>query len=305
MDMNDAIESALQQMRAAGLDENTIEVYRQQMQMAQQMNQFTAPEFTSFAKQSTEFAEQFQDPDFQAELAGALFDGDDEEVVMKENTTLTPAQQWGIACGADLAFLNGYPLNTLEEDIDQEMMQEQLSEWWGIESTEDLTEMLDSLAEGRHSSVFALLDKAFKMDTDKGAELLAEHFPDEDEMDVAIDRIDNLSEAYEQFKADGLWKKSTPPNFIAWDLVRRINVCRNGFDAGFISEKDALNVIVDSAKRLQKEYGSWRELSIAYQFGRYIWGGDDQYEWLKEGMETLLTHEDSPWVNLDWNLSLS
>ena len=305
MNMNDAIESALQQMRAAGMDENTIELYRQQMQMAQEMNQFAAPEFTSFAKQSTEFAEQFQDPDFQTELASSFLEGDDEdEVVMKENTTLTPAQQWGIACGADLAFLNGYPLNTLEEDVDQEMMQSQLSEWWGIESKDDLIEMLDSLGEGRHCIDFAILDKAFRMDEDEGAKFLAEHFTDDEDMEVAIDRINNLAEAYEQFKADGLWKKSTPPNFIAWDLVRRINVCRNGFDAGFITEKEALKIIVDTAKRLQKEFKSWRELSIAYQFGRYIWGGDDQYEWLKDGMETLLTHEESPWVNLDWNTAL-
>ena len=303
MNMNDAIESALEQMRAAGMDENTIEVYRQQMLAAQQMSQFTAPEFTSFAQPSADFLGDMQQAG--EEMMGALLGDDEDEVVMKEDTTLTPAQQFGIACGADLAFLNGYPLNTLEEDVDKEMIQEQLSEWWGIENKKDLKEMLDSLAEGRHSSVFALLDKVYKMDTDKGAAVLAENFTDEDEMETAIDRIENLAGAYEQFQADGLWKKSTPPNFIVWDLARRINVCRNGFDAGFISEKDALAIIVDTAKRLQKEYGSWRELSIAYQFGRYVWGGDDQYEWLKEGMETLLTHEDSPWVNLNWNMPLA
>jgi len=299
--MNDAIETALKQMRDSGVDEQTIEIYRQQMLAAQAMTQHTPPEFTSFAQQSAEFFGE----DFQSELAGAFLGEDDEdEVVMKENTNLSLAQQWGIACGADLAFLNGYPLNTLEEDVDQEMMQSQLSEWWGIESKDDLIEMLDSLAEGRHSSVFAILDKAFRMGEDEGAKFLAEHFTDEEDMEIAIDRINNLAEAYEQFKADGLWKKSTSPNFIAWDLVRRINVCRNGFDAGFIDGKEALEIIVDTAKRLQKEYGSWRELSIAYQFGRYIWGGDDQYEWLKEGMETLLTHEESPWVNLNWNTAL-
>ena len=304
MDMNDAIESAIQQMRAAGLDENTIELYRQQMIAAQQAAQFTAPEFTSFAKQSEDFAEQFQNPDFQAELAGTLLGNDEDELVMKENTTLTPAQQFGIACGADLAFLNGYSLNTLEEDVDQETIQEQLSEWWGIEDKKDLLEILVSLSQGRHCVEFNVLDKALKMNEEDGAKFLAEHFPDEDDMDVAISRLENLAEAYEQFKADGLWKKSTPPNLIAWDLVRFVNLCRNGFDAGLLSQEEALKCISDIAKLLQKEFKSWKELSIAYQFGRYIWGGDDQYEWLKEGMETLLTHNESPWVNLDWNMAL-
>jgi len=302
MNLNNAIESAIQQMRASGLDENTIESYRQQMLMAQQAAQYTAPKFTSYAQPSVDFADEIQ-KGTQQEMLDAFL-GDEEEVIINKNTTLTPTQQWGIACGADLTFLNGYPLNTLEEDVDREMMQEQLSEWWGIENKTDFTEMLDSLAKRRHSRVFELFDKVFKMDTDKGAEVLAENFHDEDEMEVAIEHLDNLAEAYEQFNADGLWKKSTAPNFIVWDLARLINLCRNGFDAGFINEEDALNIIVDSAKRLQKEYKSWRELSIAYQFGRYIWGGNDQYEWLKEGMETLLTHEDSPWVNLDWNMPL-
>ena len=294
--MNDTLEAAIQQMRASGVDENTIEIYRQQMAMAQQM-------MPDFSQQAAAFAEQMQDTDFQAELADAFL-GDDDEIVMKEETTLTPAQQWGIACGADLAFLNGYPLNVLEEEVDQEVMQTQLLEWWGIENKKKLLEMLDSLAAGRHCVTFALIDKALKIGIEEGAEFLAKNIPDEDELDTALERLDNLAEAYEQFKADGLWKKTTPPNFIAWDLVRRINVCRNGFDAGLLNEKEALTIITDTAKRLQKEFKSWRELSIAYQFGRYIWGGDDQYEWLKEGMETLLTHEDSPWVNLEWNMNL-
>ena len=298
MNMNDTLDAAIQQMRASGVDESTIEIYRQQMAMAQQM-------MPDFSQQAAAFAEQMQDTDFQAELADAFLGDDDEEVVIKEETTLTPSQQWGIACGADLAFLNGYPLNTLGEDVDQEMMQAQLSEWWGIENKKDLMEMLDSLAKGRHCIDFALIDKALKMGVEKGAEFLTGSISDEDELETALERLVNLTEAYEQFNADGLWKKPTPPNFIAWDLVRCINVCRNGFDAGFINENEALVIIVDTAKRLQKEFKSWRELSIAYQFGRYIWGGDDQYEWLKGGMETLLTHEDSPWVNLEWNLSLT
>ena len=37
MNTNDALEAAIQQMRASGVDEATIEIYRQQMAMAQQM----------------------------------------------------------------------------------------------------------------------------------------------------------------------------------------------------------------------------------------------------------------------------
>ena len=44
---------------------------------------------------------------------------------------------------------------------------------------------------------------------------------------------------------------------------------------------------------------------MGYQFGRAVWGGLEQYEDLKEGMEWLLTEEDSPWVTLPFTMKLN
>jgi len=301
MNTNDALEAAIQQMRASGVDEATIEIYRQQMAMAQQMA--SNPMLSALTQQAAAFAQQMQNTDFQSDFVNSLLG--EEDVEMKPETTLTPAQQWAVACGADLAFLNGYPLNTLEEDMDKRTMKKQLSEWWGVKNKEDLLGMLDYLEEGGQRNIFALIDKAVRKGSEEAAEeFLAGKIQDEEQLEVAVERLNNMLEAYEQFKEDGLWTESTTPNFIAWDMVRLINLCRNGFDAGYLSEEEALTIIVDVAQQLQKEFKSWRDLSIAYQFGRYVWGGDDQYEDLKDGMETLLSNKKSPWVNLDWNMNL-
>jgi hypothetical protein len=95
------------------------------------------------------------------------------------------------------------------------------------------------------------------------------------------------------------------PNMLIWDLGRLINISRFAFDAKIIDRATALSYIKDAALLIKKNYKSWKELSVGYQFGRAGWGGMDEYEELKEGMEQLLSEKDSPWVTLAWNTKLN
>jgi hypothetical protein len=89
-----------------------------------------------------------------------------------------------------------------------------------------------------------------------------------------------------------------------WDLGRLINITRFAFDGGLIDRKTALALLKEAALLIKKTYTSWKDLSIAYQFGRAVWGGLGEYEELQEGMEQLLTETDSPWVTLPFDMEL-
>ena len=272
------IEAQLQQLRDMGMTEDMISTYRQQIEASMQA------------------AEQM------GVNIGEAYDTDlDSSITMAETTDLTPEQQWGVACGADLAVLNDHPLNTLETGSSKSMMRSQLSDWWGVDGRDELLAMFAYLEEGGHRHRFAHVDTALRMSATAEAKKYLEDNLDDD-FDTAMEWFHNMREAYEQFAEDGLLPENAPlPNLMAWDYVRIINLCRNGFDAKYIKKEEALETIMKTAKQIQKEYSSWKELSISYQFGRYIWGGDDQYDMLKEGMEDLLSDENSPWVNLNFN----
>jgi hypothetical protein len=202
-----------------------------------------------------------------------------------ENPSINRSYQWAVACGADLCHLRADIINDLTTGTDKETCLETLSEQWGIDSRADFIKMADSLKAGRHSAVYGKLAQGIDV-------------PDFEE------EKENLEEARILFKKDGL--ANDTPNMLIWDLGRLINIARFAFDAGLIDRKTALAYLKDAALLVKDAYKSWKELSVGYQFGRAVWGGiDEEYETLTEGMEQLLTEEDSPWVTLPFDLPLS
>lgn len=286
--MNDQeMEAYLNQMRAMGMDEDMIAAYRQQyeqsMKLVSQIHHLTLDELGISVKAMS------------MELADAI--------PLAEDTDLTVAQQWGIACGADLAFMNDDLLNTLGNSDNKEDAQRILSEWWGVDARDELIETFSYLKASGHRLRFTIVDTALRMtDTAEAKAYLQEHV---DDFETAVDWFRNMRNAYEQFTEDGFLQECAAlPNLLAWDYVRIINLCRNGIDAGYLNRPEALAIVMNVAKTLQENYSSWKDLSLCYQFGRYVWGGSDQYEILKSGMEKLLTDENSPWVKLDWHMKL-
>lgn len=285
------MEAYLQQLKSMGMTDEMIALYAQQMEQSMQMAaQFGGDDMSGMAEN----------------MLGAMgFDGDDDGITMADTTDLTPEQQWGIACGADLALLNDHPLNTLETGDERRDARTLLSEWWGVDGRDELLETIASLQEDGAHTEFQHVDAALRMgSTTEAKKYLQENC---DDFDQAMEWFHNMREAYEQFAEDGLLPAGAPmPNLISWDYARVVNLCRNGFDAKYLDREEALDTIMKMAKAIQQSYASWRDLSISYQLGRYVWGGgeDGQYEALQEGMEELLSAENSPWVNLDWNMKL-
>lgn len=290
--INQEIEAYLQQLKAMGMTDDMIAAYRQQYEESMQA-----------VSQVQEQMAGIDTPGQINDLLDTLGINMTNQITLAENTNLTPGQQWGVACGADLAYLSDYSLNTLETFEEKEYVRQQLSEWWDVDGGDELKEMIAYLKEQGHRRQFAHVDTALRMSSTAEAKAyLKENLED---FETAMEWFHNMRNAYEQFAEDGLLpEKPAMPNLIAWDYARIINLCRNGFDAKYMNKPEALAIIAEAAKTLQQSYSSWRELSISYQFGRYVWGGEEEYEILKEGMEDLLDAENSPWVCLDWNTKL-
>jgi hypothetical protein len=198
--------------------------------------------------------------------------------------SINKSYQWAVACGADLISARADIINDLTTGNDKDDIKPELAGSWGIANKKDFTDMAESLKKGRHSGIYHQLAEG------KDVEDFAEE-------------AENLKEAKKLFKKDKLFGDKVP-NMLIWDLGRLINISRFAFDAKIIDRPAALSYIKDAALLVKKNYKSWKDLSVGYQFGRAVWGGLEEYEGLKEGMERLLTEEDSPWVTLPFDMKL-
>jgi hypothetical protein len=267
----------IQQLKDLGLEESAMDYYREKFISSQKA--------------------QYDD------ILGNSTSSSERHIVLDKETSLNTAEQWAVACSADLTFFYGWPLNTLSLKMTKDKIKEFLSVLWGIENRKDLEDKLRKMAEEGDHVDFEIYMEAYSMqDVENAKNMLFQHFKDKE---LTITRFHNIRAAYEQMVEDGLLPdNSTYPNLLSWDLARVILLSRAGYDAGYIDEKDAMNVIMRTARKIQPAYNSWKEMSIGYQFGRYMWSGNSQYQMLLIGMKELLSDEDSPWIKLDWNTPL-
>src|SRR6478752_5265320 len=98
------IEQYLQSLKAMGLTDEAIAMYRQQME--QQIN-LTTQWASQMGQSGMDLQQQF------ANMFNAGQEADEGEVQLNPDSKLTQAEQWAVACGADLAQRNGQYLNDL------------------------------------------------------------------------------------------------------------------------------------------------------------------------------------------------
>lgn len=97
-------------------------------------------------------------------------------------------------------------------------------------------------------------------------------------------------------------------SLFAWDCCRYIFLCRIGYLLGYITEEEARDHIMASARLLQKTYDSWTDMGQNYLWGRKFWSYKDT---LRDGRlyqelyEKLLNTPSSPWNTNKWNMDLS
>lgn len=292
------IEQYLQSLKAMGLTDEAIAMYRQQMeQQINLTNQWASQMGQSGMDLQQQFANMFN--------AGQEADDDEGEVQLNPDSKLTQAEQWAVACGADLAQLNGQYLNDLTTGFTKQECRDMLSQWWDIDSKEELLEMLEWLFTEGHRIQYDTIWQAMNTVSIKESKaFLRENVANnEEEEELLLQRLRNMRDALELFQENKLIAADTQPEMLIWDYARIINLSRGGFDAGYITREEALSTIMRTVDPIKKMYNSWKQLSVSYQFARCVWNGiqPEEFQDMMEGMEVLLTDPQSPWVTLKWD----
>ena len=203
---------------------------------------------------------------------------------------LTIPQLWAIAAGANLRFKDSR-FDRLEVGSTVIEAQGMLREQWSVTGPSAAEPLLDSLATVGHTAVLrAILPKVSALPPTRFEQWVAEQQPDQRRL---------LRFAYEHRTElkDG--------ELLGWDLSRLINVARAEYRAGWIDEATAWRHIMPAARRLQRAYSSWQELSDNYLLGRRFWGGRDETQPQFESRARWLTTDPhSPWQHVAWNTPL-
>ncbi|MEJ8547396.1 DUF1266 domain-containing protein [Brevibacillus borstelensis] len=214
-------------------------------------------------------------------------------------TTLEPADLWGIALGAVLFEMNGYDaannyeIEKTEENV--EASRRSLKRGWRIESTEDLMSNLQWLQEEGHRTSF------FEM----RSFLSTLSFADQD---AFLETLPKNTERHMQYMLVKAYMHKLPLSGIAaWDFGRYVDLCRTGAFVGYISKEESRELIRKVAVVAQESYTGWLEYGISYVAGRQFWLGTVSEEKAKqhtEHLRNLILNKESLWRKLDWNLKL-
>lgn len=103
-----------------------------------------------------------------------------------------------------------------------------------------------------------------------------------------------------------LLQNDTDRERVGWNYPRAVNLARWGYGATFLSEKEAWNIIVPAAQRLQLTFGSWQELGAEYLAARARWFADDLPSRRQAGnaYRAVVMDPYGPWRKYPWNLDL-
>ena len=61
------------------------------------------------------------------------------------------------------------------------------------------------------------------------------------------------------------------PNILAWDLGRATSLIRWGYQATYLTETEAWNLLIFFGRQIQARYSSWDDYGNAYAYGRILW----------------------------------
>lgn len=204
---------------------------------------------------------------------------------------------WALATTAVLTEYNGERHDILEgvertpENIARHGLL--LNYWWGIDSREHLFFLLEWVEQIGHRKRFDEMGQY--MNTLSDDEFMA--------MLKSVNREDRSSwEIVFQY-----WTRLGAKSLVGWDFCRYIHLCRRGYLLGYLSEKEAWDLIMPKARLLQQTFDSWWNLGENYLIGREFWSFDRTEasgELFARAFERLLKDQDSPWHTIPWQLDL-
>ena len=194
----------------------------------------------------------------------------------------------------DVYLFGGMALN----NRNRQMTLIALDRWWGVTDKAEMDEMIDLLVNGRHNTAF--------LEEIEETNII---YMNKSEFDEALkevtDRLDviyyqNMFDAYQSFGENAI---------LGWDLSRAVQLCADGYVAGFYSYEEATDKARIIGEKIQNIFDSWDDFYASYFYGYAYWSEDDKED-EKSGyaeriiiFEELKKDENGP-LNLDWRLDL-
>ena len=217
-----------------------------------------------------------------------------------ENATVeygTP-HSWGLAVGMILGaqsrmhpdMLGGWAATP----ANAELIKPGLERWWGIHNRDELLDEIMQLEQFGHRAEFERLGQLHEALGNK-----------EYKKALSLSEVNDLFNTERGNFAKLYYPQLKQKSLLAFDLVRVVNLSREGYLANYISEDEAWFHIMAAADRLQQTYHSWRDLSDNYLLGRQFWGRnkDGQAEFATT-LQCVHDLPDGPWQLNSWKMPL-
>jgi Protein of unknown function (DUF1266) len=206
---------------------------------------------------------------------------------------------WALATTAIIFEFNGHRHDLLSGTVatpdGQEDGKNLLSQSWGINSQDELVEMLHWLQFEGHRSGFEVL----------GSRVDALNESEFARIEAAAQNNPQALNQLEIVRKDH--RRSGEKGILAWDLVRYIALCRWGYLAGYLSEAEAWDYIMPAARRLQLTFASWQNLQSDFLIGRKYWSlqqTEKNGEAFRSIYELFIQDPNSPWNVNPWTMDL-
>ena len=193
-----------------------------------------------------------------------------------------------------------YLFGTLKHSsANRAMIRNTLENWWDVTTKQELDDVIDSLAEGRHNPTFLGEAEAYGI-TDMSREEFEHELRSIDDREIVM-YFRNMFDAYQEFGEKAI---------MGWDLSRATQLCAYGYIADFYSYDEAAEKSLAIGRLIQSNFGSWDDFYTSYFYGYAYWSDDDiedpQSEYAKRVTIFNKLQEDSKSpLKLDWNLNLS
>ncbi len=210
------------------------------------------------------------------------------------------ARVFGYLLGGIVGTLNGHELEQLDPEAHEPFYEEQvrsiLSDYWGVDTAEELEERLaDLLEEGGMSAQYGHYGETENFD-----EIASELDPEDVEGETERWKFARYARTLR-----------TPEAMRAWDIGRAASLVRWGHFVGMLDEETAESILEACAEEACARFEGWRDFGASYLFGGLFWrlnaGEGEAAEWLENAggacAELLDTEGDTegewqrnPWV---------
>lgn len=168
-----------------------------------------------------------------------------------------------------------------------------MRDFWGVESRDGLLKSIDWLKSGGHRVGFK-----------KEGERLAAMTPEQ------LKALEDGASNDQKFRNTVLlanYPAQGERGILAWDYIRIIQNAGWGYLAGYLTEKDAWDIMMPIARDLQKNFKSWDDLEQNYMIGREYWSHSETSTLgpkLAAAHKQLMEDPKSPYHTIPWDLDL-